>query len=711
MPTFTFTSPEGKTIEVQAPEGATQAQAFAMAQAHMSAQAPESAPIDTSWGHRLGQLGNSVAQGFGGFADTIADLPQNVLNLGKAVGGLSGVGLNKISGGRLGVTPLEMADPAGWMNTESTTDENSQPLMPVEHMFENIGLTHNAKYAPKDLQGRLLTTAGNVVGGGGVNPRAIVQAGAEGIPALLANVAKQSVPVAGSAVGKEAAYQVAPDSVLLQSLGAMGGGMVQPGLLQSTTGSLASRILSNTTPKQQAMAEALAQTGNVTGPEALSYITGNNAPVNVQRYIENSVGGNETFGPYMSNRPKQNAAMVSALMDQISPDMGVRNPYRAGANVVDAAGGVIKNAAQARTAAVNPLYAAAKSADLDPQAMGQVVNSVVNKVAEVGPQTALGQALMGMVKKLMPDDQNPETNVGVLDNIHDEINQKVNPGPLDPNALTGKQQAVVGGQNALLAQALRQNPQYDQAQNLYGELTRNKVAPLQNSPIGQLADVGAEKTPQSAMTSVQSILAPSNPKGVINPDQITFTAAKLKDQSPNALGDFARQHIQSAWDEANRSSKGDTPQFSGARFADQIAGNEGQKANLVALVNGASGSDAANGLQTVLDTFSAQAKRLGAGSPTQFNRELAEQTEGGGLLKLAQPLETIKEYATKMRGVQNAKEMADIMTSPQAISLLKKISQSSAGRMVQASKQATLTGLAATRAQAAQSGDDQPANP
>src|SRR6202000_2214789 len=98
---------------------------------------------------------------------------------------------------------------------------------------------------------------------------------------------------------------------------------------------------------------------------------------------------------------------------------------------------------------------------------------------------------------------------------------------------------------------------------------------------------------------------------------------KMAEQDPTALADFAKQHIQNAWDDANKFIRGTTPQFSGARFAQAVAGTRPQRANRTALVDGAAGPQAAQGLENVLDVFNAQAKRLEPGSGTAFNTHAA----------------------------------------------------------------------------------------
>jgi hypothetical protein len=71
MPTFDFTSPEGKTYSVDGPEGATKEQAFQILQSHLGTPAPESGSSLTGM---LKSLGVGGAQGLMGLAGIPADL-------------------------------------------------------------------------------------------------------------------------------------------------------------------------------------------------------------------------------------------------------------------------------------------------------------------------------------------------------------------------------------------------------------------------------------------------------------------------------------------------------------------------------------------------------------------------------------------------------------------------------------------------------------
>src|ERR1700761_6836482 len=613
MPETIVTAPDGK--EIHFPEGMSNEDITkAMASAY---------PDKTSWGYRGGQLVNSVKQGAEGLLDSFGNLPSNVVNLGKAVGGMGAAGLNAVSGGRLGYTPAELADKTNPLNTvDGVFGTDSGLRDAVAKAGESSGFTDNAKYAPTDFQGRAITFGGNVLGGGGVTPVGLENGV---IRALATGAGRALLPSAGAFAGSEAARALAPDSQTAQVIGSLAGGVAGGGLHAAvipTSADTARTILGKLTPEQASQAKALMSSGRVTAPEAVAYLTGNTAGPKIQRTLEGTSGGANVLGPYMAERTPQNAADVANVMDAISPDMGVRNPRATGTNVVQAAQDAIAAAKQQRPAAASPFYQAAENERLPTQTALDTATALGQAALKAGTQTDIGKALMGLYRKVTPGNR-LETRVPVLDNIYKETRDAMALPSDNTNAQLASVVSQVNNQNKVLGNALLQNPNIAQGRQIYQDMSRNVVDPVVNSPVGGLAGVGDLKaiTPEAAYKGAADQLVPPQPMGTTDPANIAYTAAQLKAQAPNALPDFARQHIQAAWDNANKYIRGETPQFSGARFAQAIAGNDQQAANLDALVRASAGDAAADGLQKALETMKAQSTRLGEGSPTALNQQ------------------------------------------------------------------------------------------
>lgn len=85
MPTFDFTSPEGKKYTVEGPEGATQEQAFQILQSQIGApQAPQERGLGTELARQVGLTVRAGAKGAAGLVGLGADAIGGVANLGLA---------------------------------------------------------------------------------------------------------------------------------------------------------------------------------------------------------------------------------------------------------------------------------------------------------------------------------------------------------------------------------------------------------------------------------------------------------------------------------------------------------------------------------------------------------------------------------------------------------------------------------------------------
>lgn len=73
MPTFTFTSPDGKSYDVEGPEGATAEQAFEILQSQIGSAKPESRSTGEEFGRQLGLTARHAIEGAAGLVGIVAD--------------------------------------------------------------------------------------------------------------------------------------------------------------------------------------------------------------------------------------------------------------------------------------------------------------------------------------------------------------------------------------------------------------------------------------------------------------------------------------------------------------------------------------------------------------------------------------------------------------------------------------------------------------
>ena len=205
MPIFTFTSPEGKTYDVEAPEGATQEQAFQVLQQQIGGNVAKQQPAQPET--TLRGLAGAVTRGVAPIATGAA--------LGAAVGApIAGVGAipGAIAGaGAVGLAQL-VGDPiVGAVNSMFGT-KYTLPTQAMEDLLTRVGVPEAKSHAERIVQ----TTAAGATGAGGLAAagRAVQTAAGAAAPVtrevgrVLA--AQPTMQVAGGA-GAGAAGQIAEE--------------------------------------------------------------------------------------------------------------------------------------------------------------------------------------------------------------------------------------------------------------------------------------------------------------------------------------------------------------------------------------------------------------------------------------------------------------------------------------------------------------------
>jgi hypothetical protein len=162
MPSFEFTSPEGKSYTVQGPEGATPEQAFSMLQQHLGSQSPQGG--ENSLGGSLKSIGSGLINGGIGMAGLPGDtnaaihsaLPQAPAP-NPAPPGMYGSLVSALERLRSGAELPTSGDIRGAIESK-TGSLDYQPQTALEH-----GLKTTAEFAPAALSpGSALRKAGQV---------------------------------------------------------------------------------------------------------------------------------------------------------------------------------------------------------------------------------------------------------------------------------------------------------------------------------------------------------------------------------------------------------------------------------------------------------------------------------------------------------------------------------------------------------------------
>lgn len=142
MPTFDFTSPDGKVYSVEGPEGATQAQAFDILQSQIGAAKPPEAVGGSSVSGAAKSLGVGLAEGVTG----LAGLPGDLYHMG-----LRALGDNLTPESRFGSNAIKKS-------VEGITGEFYKPQGAIEETINKVGQFAPAAIGgPEALASRLAT--------------------------------------------------------------------------------------------------------------------------------------------------------------------------------------------------------------------------------------------------------------------------------------------------------------------------------------------------------------------------------------------------------------------------------------------------------------------------------------------------------------------------------------------------------------------------
>jgi hypothetical protein len=237
--------------------------------------------------------------------------------------------------------------------------------------------------------------------------------------------------------------------------------------------------------------------------------------------------------------------------------------------------------------------------------------------------------------------------------------------------VTGEMKAYEAARSNLLKKADEQVPAYAVAREDYQKARERIVGPLTETPIPAIA--AASEVPKQFGELFATKAAEIN----LTPDKVTKAVRALAKTDPTLPGEFLNQYMRSSLENVQRAATTQAGTI-GPRFADTIARNTTQRANLEAAfveIYGDKGKEAAKGLNNMLRILDAQGRRLPAGSPTAEKGMLAEASTGAVTQTLKQPLSVIGNMYQSIFFARDYKNIAKAMTSPDGVMALEKIAK------------------------------------
>jgi hypothetical protein len=453
---------------------------------------------------------------------------------------------------------------------------------------------------------------------------------------------------------------------------------------------LASKLPSHVTDAHIAEAQNIIDRGRalndpvtVTGPEALSKVTGRNVLLDQQRLAENAGQSRAAMEAALGGR---SAAFEQSARSEIGNTFGpgTNNPSMIGADAKRAAESTLTDVNSAINRATKPSYDAA----------GQtLVPPVIHAAMRADP---LFVEALDAVRKNAAKNSNigaqSDRSVAVYDAVKQELRQRSRNAfdPANPekskvvSSATGSLATQVKN-TAIMADRQAVGPfqtghpnvsNYEQALADQARLRRQHLEPLQRGPLGRIAD-----TPETSKAI--DALFPRSPEGG-TAAEVSIAVSALYKRSPWAATQLVRARVEGALNQAYSKNVGGASQDSAGKFAKDLIGHPEEHAVIKAAIEALPQGQARwAGMNSLLEVAQATGKRLAQGSPTAFtDADLKGMAGGGvaaGVVKLgASPGEwwsVVNKKWSAWQAGEHLNDIARIATDPKSAELLGQLSK------------------------------------
>lgn len=242
--------------------------------------------------------------------------------------------------------------------------------------------------------------------------------------------------------------------------------------------------------------------------------------------------------------------------------------------------------------------------------------------------------------------------------------------------VTGEMKAYQAALENLKKKADIQVPAYAAARDDYQKARDRIVGPLTETPIPNIA--ATSEVPKQFGELFATKAAEIN----LTPDKVTKAVRALAKTDPQLPREFLNQYMRASLENVQRAASTQAGTV-GPRFADTVAKNTTQRANLQAAiveVYGENGKQAAKGFNSMMNILEAQGRRLPAGSPTAEKGMLAEASVGAVGQTLKQPLSVIGNMYQSIFFARDYQKIAKAITSPDGVMALENIAKAGKDR-------------------------------
>jgi hypothetical protein len=482
------------------------------------------------------------------------------------------------------------------------------------------GVMDENLYESKTLPGKGVNTIMQFAAPGSLPSR--VERAVTAAPSVVQRVGNATEKFVGNAVvpgvASEAAGQMTEGTWMepwARALGALGGNVATAaGRSYNAPEAITRRAAPDMTPQQWEEVRALVENRfgiDISTPEAISQVTGSRTGLqDVMRFVETTIEGRNRTAPFFANRTGQIDDSVHEALDLISPQDAM--PSTLGARASGAAGEVIDQTRQDINAGTRPLYDAAETQTLPAAEFAQVQ---ANPSFAAALERLRNDPELGARYAHLPDD-----SIGVVDAVSKDMFARGEAMRNTANPLYGPERGALSTGAAADARgaASRSSPEYAQALAEQEARRAAELAPLENGPVGRVANASSTQTAGEA-------LLPRNPLAGSGRETADATA-RLVAQDPVTTPALVRQNLGDRYQKAGTETQTGNREWTGAKFHKDVAGNAAREEVLTSVLDSLPNQPTA-AIEELLTVLAASGRRDATGSPTYGNTSISSDIE------------------------------------------------------------------------------------
>lgn len=525
-------------------------------------------------------------------------------------------------------------------------------------------------YEPKTVPGQYAQTVGEflpgaAVGGGGMLGNALRYGVA---PALVSEAAGQATK------GSPAEPWVRAGSAL--ATGGAAAMLARPRNAEAALGPAMEGVDRATLDAAQGlMVEAAGRGINLTWAQAIERAGSGHAPLQrLQRFVERTPEGQPAMAAFYEGQPQAMRAASEAEFNNISPPAA--NPYTVGPNAAEAATGALNDVRQQINQGTEHLYRGSAhhliaNANTGSPASQSVRNQWMN-------DDILRNSVPGVTAPIENFPPHSVASINMTGQRGREIaeNLRTNEGGNNRYKASLIDQQIDTAERAARAQST----DYDLAKRLQAQLRADTLNPLEQGPLGRVANAG---------TTEQATQALFGPKLAGGEREVGRAIVDMEGRQPGVGSALVRQYLGDQYNAGSSNLVGGQNYYGGAKFAKNTFGNQQGAADIGAAVRGAAGAPAADaGLNRLVEALRATGRRLPEGSQTATDLGMADAVTAmrnpveSALSVAGKPAQAVGLMADRYgewRARDTARELARLLQDPNEIELLARIAGQSGG--------------------------------